>query len=426
MRTLILKGQILYAPTPETLVARPDAFLVAEEGIVTGVYDSLPGGCAGARVLDCGDRLIVPGFNDLHVHAPQLPNRGLGMDKELLPWLNAYTFPEEAKYRDEGYARRVYGRFVRELWRVGTTRAAVFATLHAPTARILAELMAEAGLGGFVGKVNMDRNGPPDLMETTGESLAGTERFVASFGEAVGRVRPILTPRFVPACTEALMRGLGRMAEERGLPVQSHLSESAGEVDWVRELHPDLRDYASVYDAFGLFGQTPTVMAHCVHVTDDEIARIKRRGVYVAHCPVSNLNLASGIAPVRRFFDEGLNLGLGSDVSGGHRLSMTDVMASAVASSKMRWKYVDGAAPLTVAEVFHLATKGGGAFFGRVGSFEPGYAMDCLVVDDARLADETPRSLEERLERFIYLGDDREIAARYVDGTLLPEPGGTK
>ena len=100
MRTLILKGQILYAPTPETLVARPDAFLVAEDGIVTGVYDSLPGGCAGARVLDCGDRLIVPGFNDLHVHAPQLPNRGLGMDKELLPWLNAYTFPEEAKYRD--------------------------------------------------------------------------------------------------------------------------------------------------------------------------------------------------------------------------------------------------------------------------------------------------------------------------------------
>lgn len=219
------------------------------------------------------------------------------------------------------------------------------------------------------------------------------------------------------------MRGLGRMAEARGLPVQSHLSENAGEIAWVRELHPRHRDYASVYDAFGLFGQTRTVMAHCVHVSDEEIALMKRRGVWAAHCPLSNLNLSSGIAPMRRFFDEGLNVGLGSDVSGGHRLSMTDVMAAAVESSKMRWRYVDGRAPLTTAEAFYLATKGGGSFFGKVGSFEPGYAMDCLVVDDARLRDETPRSLEERLERFIYLGDDRDIEARYGDGALLPDPG---
>ncbi len=422
MDALVLRGQIVYAPFPKKLTVRPDAYLVAEGGRVADVYDALPEAYAGVPVEDWGDCLIVPGFNDLHVHAPQFPNRGLGMDKELLPWLNAYTFPEEAKFRDEAYARRVYGRFVRELWRVGTTRAAVFATVHAPAARILAELMGEAGLGGFVGKVNMDRNGPDDLIETTGASLAETERFVEGFAE--GRVRPILTPRFVPSCTEALMRGLGGMAARRDLPVQSHLSENEGEIAWVRELHPWARDYASVYDAFGLFGQTKTVMAHCVHVTDDEIALMLRRGVYVAHCPFSNLNLASGIAPVRRFLDEGLNVGLGSDVSGGHRLSMTDVMASAVECSKMRWKYVDGRAPLTTAEVLYLATKGGGSFFGRVGSFEPGYAMDCLVVDDARLSDETPRSPEERLERFIYLGDDREIRARYVDGALLSEPRG--
>ena len=140
-------------------------------------------------------------------------------------------------------------------------------------------------------------------------------------------------------------------------------------------------------------------------------------------CPISNLNLSSGIAPVRRFLEEGVSVGLGSDVSGGHRLSIMDTMASAVECSKMRWKYVDGRAPLTTAEVFYLATKGGGSFFGKVGSFEPGYAMDCLVVDDTRLSDEIPRFIKERLERFIYLGDDREIRARYVDGTLLADPG---
>ena len=425
MSAIILKGQTVYAPSSQKLTVRPDAHLVAEDGKVTGVYDALPGIYSCAPVVDYGDRLILPGFNDLHVHAPQFPNRGMGMDKELLPWLNAYTFPQEAKFEDVAYARRVYRRFVRELWRVGTTRAAVFATIHTPSAGILAEQMERAGLGGYVGKVNMDRNSPPALTELTDASLANTIRFIEGLENRTRRVRPILTPRFVPSCTEALLRGLGRLAEEHGLPVQSHLSENEEEIAWVRELHPQCRDYASVYDAFGLFGQTPTVMAHCIHVTDDEIALMKRRGVYAAHCPTSNLNLSSGIAPMRRFLDEGLNVGLGSDVAGGHTLSMMDVMASAVQSSKVRWKYVDGKAPLTTAEVFYLATKGSGAFFGQVGSFESGYAMDCLVVDDSRLGDE-PRSIEERLERFIYLGDNREIVARYVDGALLPDPEETE
>ena len=169
---IVLKGQVVYAESPDKLTVRPDACLVAEDGKVSGVYDALPDAYAGVRVEDCGDRLIVPGFNDLHVHAPQFPNRGLGMDKELLPWLNTYTFPEEAKFKDEGYAERVYGRFVRELWRVGTTRAVVFATIHVPSARGLANLMETAGLGGYVGKVNMDRNSPDTLIEPTAASLA--------------------------------------------------------------------------------------------------------------------------------------------------------------------------------------------------------------------------------------------------------------
>lgn len=420
MSTIVLKGQIVYAEAPQKLTVRSDAYLVAEHGKVVGVYDELPGAFEGIRVHNCGDNLVVPGFNDLHVHAPQFPNRGLGMDKELLPWLNTYTFPEESKYSDLAYAKRVYERFVRELWLVGTTRSAVFATVHASSAWLLADLMSKVGLGGCVGKVNMDRNSPSELAESTETSLADTASFIGRFGG--GRVRPILTPRFVPTCTEGLMCRLGQMAAEYQLPVQSHLSENEGEIAWVGELHPNHRDYASVYDSFGLFGQTKTVMAHCVHVTDDEIALMRKRGVYVAHCPLSNMNLSSGIAPMRRFFEEGLNMGLGSDVSGGHRLAMTDVMASAVECSKMRWKYVDGKAPLTTTEVFYLATKGGGSFFGKVGSFEPGYAMDCLVIDDARLKDESERSLEERLERFIYLGDDREILERYVDGILLADP----
>ena len=217
------------------------------------------------------------------------------------------------------------------------------------------------------------------------------------------------------------MKLLKEIQTETGLPVQSHLSENYGEISWVQELCPESEFYGDAYDRFGLFGNdVKTVMAHCVHSDAREIARMKANGVFVAHCPESNMNLASGVAPIRTYLDEGLHVGLGSDVAGGSTENLFLAMAHAIQASKLRWRLKDDSLkPLTLPETFYMATKGGGAFFGKVGSFEEGYDLDLIVLDDARLKHPQQLSIEQRLERMVYLADEREIHAKYVAGEQL-------
>jgi guanine deaminase len=285
------------------------------------------------------------------------------------------------------------------------------------------DLFAESGLSAYVGKVNMNRNSPENLQETTESSLRDTEEIILEYGSKYELVKPIITPRFVPSCSMELLRGLGDMAEKYNVPVQSHLCENLDEISFVKALHPDCRNYASVYDASGLFGDVPTIMAHCVWVNDEEIDLIAKKKVTVAHCPSSNFNLSSGIAPVRRLIERGIPVGMASDVSGGHRLSMMSVIVSSAQASNIRWLETGRSEkPLNTCELFYLATKGGGKFFGRVGSFEEGYEFDALVVDDRSLPAFKKLSLEERLQKFIYTGDDRNIKARYIAGRKINEP----
>ena len=423
----IYKAHILYTKEPGRFeVLENGCVTVDDEGRVVGVGSQETG-----EVVDLGDRLLIPAMNDLHVHAPQYRNQGLAMDLELLPWLENYTFPEEMKYADTGYAERMYRRFVRDLWRFGTMRSCVFATTHTESTRLLMRLFQEAGMGALVGKVAMDRNCPEGLTEPVEETVRGYEDLV-SWSSRQGNltphstrltplVRPIITPRFVPTCTPEMLRACGELAAKYQLPVQSHLSENRDEIAWVAELEPESTCYGDAYDRYGLFGQTPTVMAHCVWTDGEELELMKRRGVMVAHCPTSNLNVASGMAPVRRFLDEGLRVGLGSDISGGHDLSIFRMMVYAIQVSKMHYQQNHDRKFLTLSEAFWLATKSAGSFFGRVGSFEPGYEFDALVIDDSDLNHDN-YSLLERLERYIYLGDDRQIVHRFCRGQEILEP----
>ena len=417
----ILKGHILFSRTPETMDVTENGYLVCADGVCAGVYAEVPETYAGLPVHDCGDRLLVPGLIDLHVHAPQYTFRSLGMDMELLDWLNTYTFPEEARYADPDYAARAYDLFTQELRRSATTRACIFATLHREATEILMRKLDESGLRTYVGKVNMDRNSPDDLREASAAaSLDDTRRWLDEVG-GLTNCKPILTPRFTPSCTDELMAGLGDLQQQTGLPVQSHLSENQGEIDWVRELCPNTADYGEAYSQFGLFGENgPCIMAHCVHCTDHEIDAMRQNGVFVAHCPQSNTNLASGIAPVRRYLQDGLRIGLGTDVAGGAHLSVFRALTDAVAVSKLRWRLADQSlTPLTFAEAFFLATRGGGAFFGKVGAFEPGYAFDALVLDDEALPAPRPMTVRERLERIAYQLEDRTVVHKYVEGCQL-------
>lgn len=418
-RTFALKGNVIYAPVCGQLELRPGNYLVCEEGVVAGVFDVLPERYRGVPVEDFGEKLILPGLIDLHVHASQYAYRGLGMDMELLDWLEHNAFPEESHFSDPDYARRAYEIFTEQLKYSATTRACIFATIHRPATLMLMEQLERAGLPCFVGKVNMDRNSPDILRETTGESLAETRRWLEE-SSGFQLVRPILTPRFTPSCTDALMDGLGALQREFGVAMQSHLSENRSEIQWVAELCPGTCFYGESYARSGLFGgDCPTVMAHCVWSGEEERRMLKENGVFIAHCPQSNMNVSSGIAPVRTFLREGQRVGLGSDVAGGAHLSIFRAMTDAIQCSKLRWRLVNQDDPaLTIAETLYLATKGGGAFFGKIGSFESGYEFDAIVMDDANLPTTRACTLAERLERVVYLSDGRPFA-KYAAGKRL-------
>lgn len=418
-QTFALKGNIIFTPVCGKLEVRPRQYLVCENGLVAGIFETLPERFANIPVHDHGDRLILPGLVDLHVHASQYAYRGLGMDMELLDWLEENAFPEEARFADPAYAAAAYRVFADELTRSATTRASIFATVHRPATLLLMDLLEKAGLRGFVGKLNMDSNCPDYLRETTEGSLAETRRWLEESAGFSG-VRPVITPRFIPSCSEELMNGLGGLPRQFGAAMQSHLSENLSEIEWVKQLRPSTRFYGEAYNQPGLFGgECPTVMAHCIWSGEEERALMKERGVFLAHCPQSNMNVSSGIAPVRTWLREGQKAGLGSDVAGGAHLSIFRAMTDAIQCSKLRWRLVDESLPaLTLPEALYLATKGGGGFFGKVGSFEPGYEFDAIVMDDSTLPTTRRCTLTERLERVVWLSDGLPLA-KYVAGRQL-------
>ena len=419
----ILKGNICYSKSPQELETVENGYLVCENGAVKGAFPAftaVPERYGAFRVDDYGDCVIIPGLCDLHIHAPQFAFRGLGMDLELLDWLNTYTFPEESKYAEIDYANTAYGYFVDELRRGATTRACVFATLHTQATVLLMEKLERSGLATYVGKVNMDRNCPDYLRSESAEAAyLSTRIWIERTKGRFRNTKPIITPRFIPTCSDELMGKLQGLQKEHGLPVQSHLSENRGEIEWVRELCPEASSYGEAYDRFGLFGGegVPTVMAHCVWSEGAEEELLRDNGVYVAHCPQSNTNLASGIAPIRRFLKKGIRVGLGTDVAGGCHASMFRAISDAEQASKLYWRLVDqDDAPLTMTEAFYLGTEGGGSFFGKVGSFREGYEFDAIVVDDSGIATSNPLKVKERLARIVHLSDDRNIVAKYVRG----------
>ena len=426
----VYKAHILFTKEKSRFEVLENGYVAVENSKVTGVSTDLAQlDSEGAEVIDFGNKLLIPAMNDMHVHAPQVHNQGVAMDLELLPWLQNYTFPEESKYADVNYAERMYRRFLHTQWLFGTMRSVVFGTVHTESTRKLMNLYKEAGMGALVGKVAMNRNCPDALCEDVDAYVEGQESLIAEANSSLFTlhsslpplVRPIITPRFVPSCTPDLLNACGELAKKYQLPVQSHLSENTSEIAWVAELEKESTSYGDAYNRYGLFGQTPTIMAHCVWTNGSELELMKRNRVMVAHCPTSNFNLSSGLAPVRTFLDEGLPIGLGSDISGGHDLNMFRMLVYAIQVSKMHYQQDKSKAFLTLPEIFWIATKSAGSFFGKVGSFEPGYEFDALVIDDGVLYPDE-YSLPHRLERFIYLGDDRQIVHRFCRGEEIKEP----
>ena len=427
--SFVIKGNVCQTKNPSELDLHEGAYVVCVDGVSKGVFDALPAEYANLPLYDYGNALVFPGMVDLHVHAPQYAFRGMCMDLELMDWLNRYTFPEEEKYENLEYAEKAYGMFVDALKMGATTRSCIFATRHRYATELLMKLMEESGLVSYVGKVNMDREASEALTEESADISAYTTfGWINATKDKFENTKPILTPRFIPCCTDKLMEELREIQMAYGIPVQSHLSESKGEIDFVKFLRPDNAFYGDSYNEYDLFGKNDdintdvkTVMAHCVWSTDEEVEMMRKNGVFVAHCPASNMNLTSGIAPIRKYLDLGLNIGLGSDVAGGHSDSIFRAITDAIQVSKMYFRMVNEEyKPLVFSEAFYLATKGGGKFFGNVGSFEEGYEFDAVIMDDSVLPHPQTLKLAERMERAVYLGlDSKRVSAKFVRGNKI-------
>lgn len=412
-----IKGDIIFTKNINQFEIIEDGYLVIKDDKIERVCKELD---ENIDIIDYTNHIIIPGFVDVHMHAPQINNIGLGADRQLLDWLNTYTFKEESKYSNVDFAKKSYNRFIDKLCKNGITSSVIFGSIYKDTTIHLMDLIEEVGLRAYVGKVNMDRNSPSYYIEETQKSIEDTVEFVEKTINKYKNVKPIITPRFVPSCTVNLMKELGDIAEKYDLKVQSHLSENLDEISLVKELHQECTSYINVYERYGLTRKNKTVMAHCVWADDEEIKSLIQNEIIVAHSPYSNGNISSGIAPVKKMLQKGVKVGLASDISGGHDMFMGRIMMLASIFSKMRWVHIDNEyANLTDEELFYMATKGGGEFFGKVGSFEEGYSADFLVIDDKSLEDSNERNVRQRLQRFLYIGDDRNIKSVYVNGKLI-------
>ena len=414
MKTTILKGNIVAAPELGKLDIVENGYLVAVDGIIEGVYETLPEKFAGCEVEDCGKDLILQTFSDMHLHAPQYAMLGMGMDMPLIDWLNTYTFPTEAHFADPEVARPIYKQLAEELVSNGTTRVVMFSSLHRESTLVLMEELEKAGVTGFVGKVNMDRNGGENYQETTQESMDETVKWIEQCD--FEHVKPVITPRFTPTCTNELMEFLGKLAAEKNLPIQSHLSENTGEIAWVKELHPDCAQYWETYAKYNMWNDR-TVMAHCVWSDERERKAIKDAGVWVCHCASSNEDLISGYAPIRVMLDEGVRVVLGSDIAGGDHISMFDNVTASIRASKARRIMTNWETDfLTVAEAYYLGTSAACEFFGEKPGFAAGNPLHAIVVRDDNLPDVRERTTQERFERCMYRRQQDAIRAVYSAG----------
>jgi guanine deaminase len=438
-------GRAIHAPDAVETLAQA-LITVDRGGTIIGVEASVPpddarleGFRSAGRLIVLGeDQILLPGLVDLHVHAPQFPQLGTALDRPLEDWLQAHTFPLESRYSEVGFAEQVYTRLVETLLANGTTTALYFATIHLPATQRLAEICLALGQRGLVGRVAMDHPAQcPDFYRDASAERAIIEtRALIDFirampGNESGLIHPVLTPRFVPACTDALLEGLGALARETRCHVQTHCSES----DWEHE-HVKARcgcTDAEALDRAGLLGRR-SVLAHGNFIGATDVARIRARGAAVAHCPLSNIYFAGAIFPLRAMLEEGLHIGLGTDIAGGASASVFESARQAVACSRLLESGTNPEVPpegrgvpgsrIDFRTAFRLATAGGGeALDLPIGLFRPGYAFDAILVQsglpDGNLVFDAEEDGDSILQRIVMGAGRGDIARVWVAGRVV-------
>ena len=413
-------------PAADCLVHVQDALVIAENGVITafGDYAALRSQVPdGVPVTEYQDAIISPGFIDTHVHYPQMQMIG-AFGEQLLAWLSKYAFPTEAQFADRAHADAIAALFFRELLRAGATTAAVYCTVHPQS---VDAFFAESGRYGtcmIAGKVLMDRNAPAPLLDTAQRGYDESDALIRRW-HGRGRQLYAVTPRFAPTSTEAQLDAAGALLRAHdGLFLQTHLSETLTELEWVRALFPRRAGYLDVYAHAGLAGPR-SVFGHAIHLSEDEFCTCHETGAALSHCPTSNLFLGSGLFRLMHALDprRPVRVGLGSDVGAGTSLSPLKTLNEAYKVAAL------SGTRLNAAQAFYLATIGGARALyldGRLGKLAPGYAADLCILDlksspllDFRI--NYCESIEDVLFVLMTLGDHRTVRATYVAGERVYE-----
>jgi len=446
MATLTTKGPVALRGAALTFIADPflvgvkdamryesDAIIAMAGGKITHfgpaseVLAKLP---PGTQVRPTGkDTLITPGFIDSHVHFPQTPMIG-AFGEQLIDWLDKYAFPTEQKYADKAFASEVARVFLRENLRNGITTACVYATVYPQSVDALFEEAEKLGMRLATGKVLMNRNAPAGLLDTTQSGYDDSKALIKKW-HGKDRLMYAITPRFAPTSTGDQLEAAGALWREHpDCFMQTHLSENKGEIAWVKELFPERKGYLDVYDHYSLCGKR-AVFGHCIHLTDDELARMHSSGSAIAHCPTSNFFLGSGYLDIFRALqpDRPVRVGLGTDLGAGTSFSIMATLNEAYKAAQLNGK------ALSAPAAFYLATRGTARAMyldDKIGSLAPGMEADVLVLD----LKSTPiieyrmrycQDLAEALFVQMTMGDDRAVQATYIAGELAyhrPEPPG--
>ncbi len=382
------------------------------------------------------NQMLLPGFVDLHIHASQWPQAGMALDRPLEVWLQEYTFPLEAKLDDIETAYGIYSEIVDSTLENGTTSAMYFATIDKETSLTLSKLCGEKGQRGFVGVVAMDhKENVPEYYRDASESVSAskTAQFIQQVREVEKRypqkVFPVVTPRFIPACSDKALEQLGEVAHEYNGYIQSHVSESDWEHGYVKD-RMGMND-AKALETFGLL-TSKTVLAHGNFLEVSDAALLAKKKASIAHCPLSNSYFANGVLPVRHFMEQGVNIGLATDISGGYSPSMYQAIRHAVLSSKMLEDGVNPSArkeergvtnsSITLNTAFYMATVAGGiALDMKLGKFEKGYIFDAQIVDVSKNLPQhhAEKNIEDRLHRFLLLAQRENIKEVWVQGNQI-------
>lgn len=430
------RADLLHSPSRGRIERIEDALVsVDADGAITSIapYDVRE---RNDDMVDLrGQGVLIPGLVDLHIHAPQFPQLGMALDVPLEDWLQTYTFPLEARYDDVAFAQTVYDALVRRLLANGTTTAVYFATIHAPASLALAQICVDLGQRALVGRVAMDDpHGCPDYYRDADAATAikDTAEFIDAVRAIPGntRVEPTITPRFIPACTNETLRGLGQLAAQTGAPVQTHCSES----DWEHGFVIDRCGMTDTHalDSFGLLTRR-TVLAHAGFIDDADMELIRARGAGIAHCPLSNTYFANAAFPLRAALNKSLRIGLGTDISGGPSAYLLDNARAAVATSRMLETGTDPRTPqdargipesrVDFRDAFWLATAGGADVLDLpVGMFATGRQFDAVLVDLPD-ADLVPLSADDMLQAIIMRATPGDMKATWVAGQHVSGSG---